>query len=277
MPQKTLQSTDKAPITQPIYIINLERSHERRVMMQERLDALGLHYEFIKAIDGNTLTPDEQSSYAAKRRRLFYGHDLTFGEIGCLLSHRKVYRHMIENNIDCAIVLEDDVFLDQDFPEVVRHLMALKQPWDMIRFLASPKTCRRSRKLFTISEARSLARPYGTPGGAYGYMLTLRAARRLNAKMQKNYIPVDTLHGQVWKTGLQIYNIVPSPVTYNDVIASTIGEERYNKRGSLNLKEKVIFPITRGLLKISDLICKRLFQAVSWPSDSLARHFSQKN
>ena len=48
---------------------------------------------------------------------------LTLGEIGCAISHIKVYEHMVENNIKSAIILEDDAIVSQHFKEIVEDTL----------------------------------------------------------------------------------------------------------------------------------------------------------
>ena len=48
---------------------------------------------------------------------------LTLGEIGCAISHIKVYEHMVENNIESAIILEDDAIVSQHFKEIVEDTL----------------------------------------------------------------------------------------------------------------------------------------------------------
>src|SRR3984957_7733491 len=107
----------------PVFVINLEKSADRRADMYARLEPLHIDYSFFKAVNGHALDIDTLPAYDKTRRRLFFGRDLTKGEIGCLLSHKAVYQHMVDNNINRAIVLEDDVSIEPDFPQVIREIM----------------------------------------------------------------------------------------------------------------------------------------------------------
>ena len=44
-----------------------------------------------------------------------YPFALRPGEVGCFLSHRAVWAALLESNADAALVLEDDVELDEGF------------------------------------------------------------------------------------------------------------------------------------------------------------------
>lgn len=253
----------------PIFVINLKRSVERRRIIAARLIDLNLPHSFFEAVDGTSLSVEDKASYAGTRRRLFFGHDLTPGEIGCLLSHRGIYRHMIANSIQAALVLEDDAILADDLPDVLRALMRCPIEWDLIRFLARDKVYKQSRCLGFLSEKHRLCRPLGTPGGAYGYILTLQAAHALNNCMHKNWTPVDTLHGQTWRTFVNAFNVQPSPVHFDDVIESTIGAARFDKKQKLSFWESSLFPLSRFSMKLYEILFKSLTRILTWPGDRL--------
>lgn len=89
-----------------IFIINLKRSIERRIIIEKQCNKFGLNYEFIDAVDGFSLSPSEIKTHT---------RDVNFasrpGEIGCALSHINTYRRIVELNIDKALILEDDAQL----------------------------------------------------------------------------------------------------------------------------------------------------------------------
>lgn len=256
----------------PVFVINLKRSEGRRKDMSERLGKLGVPFSFFEAVDGHALDIDNLPAYDGLKRRLFFGRDLRKGEIGCLLSHRAVYQHMVDNNISAAVVLEDDVFLKDDFPEVVRALMNQPAAWDMVRFLDSEKVYQKSRFIRLLGVGSySLKRVLIASGGAYGYVLTLKAARALLRHMQKNYLPVDALHGYVWRTGLEVLSVVPSPVSPDNEIGSTIGEARFDKTLHVKGWQKAVYPLTRSWLKFSELVGKRRAYWLSLPRDIFSR------
>ncbi|MBI3441226.1 MAG: glycosyltransferase family 25 protein [Proteobacteria bacterium] len=261
--------TDALP---PIFVINLKRSADRRKDMSGRLDPLKMHYSFFEAVDGQALDLKTLPSYAGLRRRLFFGRDLSPGEMGCLLSHRAIYQHMVDNNLDKAIVLEDDVFLSPDFPEVVGELLNLPLQWDMIRFLDREKVYRYSRPIRVLArKPYVLNRVLLTAGGAYGYMLTQKAARTFLQHMYKNVLPVDILHGYVWRTGLEVFAVGPSPVAPDNIIGSTIGDGRFEKTLHIAGWEKMVYPLTRSWHKFSELVGKRRAYWLSWPRDILLK------
>ena len=78
-----------------VFLINLERRPDRRVKMEECFRELGVEYERVEAVDGRGMT---EESVSREGLRVLPGYvepyskreALTFGEIGCFLSHYKV-------------------------------------------------------------------------------------------------------------------------------------------------------------------------------------------
>ncbi len=239
--------------------------------MARQLDAMHLDYTFYDAVNGSELNPATLPSYSQLRRRLCFGRDLTKGELGCLLSHRAIYQHMVDAHLEHAIVLEDDAILENDFPDVIDALMAVPIKWDLIRFLASPKAYRQGRGIGALRGPYSLTRLTKAYGGAYAYLLTRHAARTLLRHMQSNWLPVDILHGHVWETGLETFAVRPSPVSPDNVIESTIGAVRFDKTLQLTGWQRTLYPLTRAAFKIYEHIGKHTASWRAWPRDMRLR------
>lgn len=263
----------------PIYIISLSSSQERRKAIEEQLTALGLQYAFFDAIDGNQLTVKDDRIYAAIRRRLFFGKDLTPGEIGCLLSHRELYQKMINEKIPVALILEDDAIISDHLQAVLHSLINLNISWDMIRFISSKKIYGKMRRIETLPSQDNyiLGRPLGIPGGSYGYLLTLQGAQALNKNLRKTYLTIDALHGEVWRTGLSVFNVIPSPVMHPEFGDSIIGGARFRKSRPTIFWERMLFPITRFSRKIHEFIGKQYLRSTTYALDKIyARRLANK-
>lgn len=217
-----------------IFVISLKDSSARRAAISGALAGLGLDFEFFDAVDGRGFDLSALPEYDGFRRRLFFGRDLTPAEMGCTLSHRAVMRKMVDEDIPRALILEDDALLSPDLPEVLKAIEALGGGWDMVRFLGRPKTLKASRRVRHLTGRYELTRAFGTPGGAYGYVLTKNAAARMLPFLEKNWQPSDVLLGQTWRTGLNVYAVRPSPVIADDDVPSTIGDERFRKTKNRN-------------------------------------------
>ncbi len=236
------------------FVITLEHAEARRKIIASRLDELEIPFEFHPGVDGRKIDLVSHPGYSKWKRRMFFGRDLSNGEFGCVLAHKSIYERIVAENIDVALILEDDAILCDELPSVVNALVQHQKNWDIVRFLGRPKNYRASRTIAELPGTQSqLARPHGMPGGAYGYVINNRAARRLLSMMEKNWLPIDTLHGVSWLTKLNTVSVIPSPVLPNDDVPSCIDEQdsnlRWNKSVSLSGWRKLIYPLTRGAWK----------------------------
>ena len=96
----------------PIFVISLKDATERRENITKQLNDCNLPFSIMDAIDGRKGLPapfEPMVDRDPSRSRISRG--LTDGEFACALSHMAVYRHVVENNLPGAIVLEDDAIL----------------------------------------------------------------------------------------------------------------------------------------------------------------------
>lgn len=99
----------------PIFIVNLERRTDRKRLIESRLANLGIkNYEIIKAVDGKEL-PEDISDFYNKQASIKLHRQLTLTEIACALSHIQIAKKIIEQELEYAIILEDDAELTLDF------------------------------------------------------------------------------------------------------------------------------------------------------------------
>lgn len=116
-----------------IYIINLKRRPDRKKIMIDKLEKIGLrNYEFINAVDG--LKPKiskvfDELKAKNKTRILNYGH------FGCILSHIKVIKKAIANNYNRVMILEDDIEFPDDF---IDRIFNIDVPEFDILYLGGP-------------------------------------------------------------------------------------------------------------------------------------------
>lgn len=125
------------------YVINLKNETERRKLMEQCLDAQGVDYEFFEAINGRELTEEQKALFAdvdenilemAGGRKLLVEDKLSPAEKGCALSHLKLYQKILDERVQCAVILEDDIAIGQDVFEALDNIDCIKEPWDIINF-----------------------------------------------------------------------------------------------------------------------------------------------
>ena len=116
------------------YIINLKSSVQRKKYMQDLLSLFSfINIQFIEGVNGRLLTDDQKNKmFNIKESTSRYGRIVNAGEIGCILSHRKCYKQLLDSNNDFALILEDDITLIRDFnivdSKIVSELMSDRKP-----------------------------------------------------------------------------------------------------------------------------------------------------
>ena len=111
------------------FVINLPRDVKRRLAIEEQLNRLALSFEVVAAVDGRTLSPEKLArNYDDKKFARSQGRAAKLGEIGCALSHIKIYKRMVAESIPYALVLEDDAWLNPNLPEI---LVAIEEKYPL--------------------------------------------------------------------------------------------------------------------------------------------------
>jgi glycosyl transferase, family 25 len=176
-----------------IYAISIR--NERYQALQQRLENWSQYLKLWPGTDGKTLPPQPKLPPALSNVTL-----LTRGQIGCFDSHFRLWKHMIENNIDRLLILEDDANLRMSstvlnqIMTTLRELNELQTPWD-ICFLGH-KTERRT----PFEGGSHLFRPTDFCG-LFTYLLTLEGAKKLVQNARPFRHPCDIYVMHQWKQG----------------------------------------------------------------------------
>lgn len=98
------------------YVINLARSPERRETIIANLEKCRVDYEIVTAIDKLDF-PQADPCAAGKVVPSFWDRAQP-GEVACTMSHMIIYRKIIDDGLEQALVLEDDVILPEDLSAI---------------------------------------------------------------------------------------------------------------------------------------------------------------
>lgn len=98
MPEKEKLGFDQ------IYLISLARRQERRERMEHCFDELGLDVKTFDAVDGQLLNDSYLKQLGVKQltgyKDPWAQRDMTFGEIGCFLSHYFIWEDIVNNGYE---------------------------------------------------------------------------------------------------------------------------------------------------------------------------------
>lgn len=103
-----------------IYVLSLASDTERRARLVAQLRALGLDFEIFNAVDGRNGLPEEyyrRVDFVKAAARL--GRRLGNGEAACAISHALIYERILSEGHPYALILEDDVQVDQNLLRLI--------------------------------------------------------------------------------------------------------------------------------------------------------------
>jgi glycosyl transferase, family 25 len=246
------------------YVINLARSLDRRAHITAELKKTGLDYEIITAVDGRELdlhdtTIVDPSLPFIDPSEPSRSLGLAAGTVGCVLSHLSVYKRIIADGLDEALVLEDDVILPADLASVA-DAVAGQLVGAEVALLScdSPDPCKVSIEgSIHLPSSRVLALPIDIhqPRGAGAYIVTREACER----MVKCLMPVRIQADSWWLfygEGLldRVRCVVPQPVLKSHKFISTIGS--YSLGSSV--RGRLVGPLMRHKIPlVYQVLCYR--------------------
>lgn len=102
-----------------IYVINLASAAKRYERIDRQLRGLGLAYELFEAVNGSALSEQTMAELCSMDAVKSNPTWLTKGAIGCALSHWGACKKTVANEDEVALILEDDMILPPNFPEIL--------------------------------------------------------------------------------------------------------------------------------------------------------------
>lgn len=237
------------------FIINLKRSVDRRTHMEQVMSSLPLEYEFVEAVDGRALTDEYlKEIYDEKACMRAINRPLSKNEVACALSHIKAWNMIKDNNLKMALIFEDDAFIKdkEAFLKVLDQYALYPENWELILFGRGmlPYAYPSYPSLFhtkRIYKNYNIVRFIGFACGAYGYLLTSLAVKKLLEVNQYVSVPIDLFTGL--NRTVDTYAIHPVLVDVsNRGKMSLLDEDRYDVTGYISRKKQILKSL--GLLNI---------------------------
>lgn len=232
------------------YVINLKSQTERRERMAKLLEAQGVDYEFFEGVNGRALTDEQKALFADEDknvlemtggRKLIVEDKLSPSEKGCALSHLKLYQKILDDGVQRAVILEDDLILNQDVYEALDNIDCIKEPWDIINFSShiGIKSLPGAKKYYANKEKGFYFQRLGMRNNTLDaifnrrrvlvcaalYVVTPVACKRLIELGYPVRIVADYLTGLVGYHNLRLFRAYPLNhfINFHEV-ASTIGD-----------------------------------------------------
>jgi glycosyl transferase, family 25 len=207
------------------YVINLARSVDRRMHITTELRKTDLDYEIMTAVDGRDLDLHDSAVIDSS---MINRNALPAGTAGCALSHLRAYQKIVEDGLNEALILEDDVRLPVDLASLA-DAVADQLTGAEVALLSyeSRDTCKISSVgSVDLPSARMLAFPIDISQliGAAAYVITREACKRMSESMPPVRANADDWRF-FYKEGTldRVRCVLPLPVVKNPKLESTIG------------------------------------------------------
>ena len=211
----------------PIVFINLDRDAKRRLRLVTALQQTPLKSQRFSAVWWADLSAEEmQRLYSDAVNERQYYKPLRNGEKGCYASHIGAWQQLLASDAPALVVLEDDVRLKPQFTEVIHAIVALQEPWDMVKLLGREHEKVRSAR--TLVVGTSLVDYSRVPSMTAGYVISRAGATKLLTNRQPFGRPIDVDLRFWWECdALRILGVSPSAIALDDTSeTSTIWQER---------------------------------------------------
>jgi GR25 family glycosyltransferase involved in LPS biosynthesis len=213
------------PLPSKAFILHLARATARDATVAMLRRHLSIESEIVDAVDGQRLSPDAvRGAYQRQRFRPRYPFALWPAEIGCFLTHRAAWRRIVEQDLDFAVIFEDDVRIDPaNFDRLLAFATRERDRWD---YVLLPIHDARTPGTIVAREADlTLTRPHAPPLGAVAQIVTRTAAERLLACSEPFDRPVDTLRQMSWITRQPVLVLSPAGIHHasEEIGGTTVG------------------------------------------------------
>ncbi len=119
-----------------IFVITLRRSHDRQQKINRQL--ADIDFEYFYGVDKLNLTMEgvvKDKVYDPVRAKKMHRNSKTMnlGQVGCALSHRTLYQHILEKGYNRVLIMEDDLVPAVKDDETLRSIInESPDDWELI-------------------------------------------------------------------------------------------------------------------------------------------------
>lgn len=174
-----------------------------------------------------------------------FGKRLTRGEVGCYISHRRLWKALLQSDFDAFVIMEDDMRLLPGFRETVESVMRLGGSVDLVR-LGPLRPHERSYSYRALCGGRSVYWTKRTALGMGCYSITREAAIAFLEATKTFKGPIDYDVDRCWSHGKKVQMVYPVVAEIMDLQSTIDGRvddrdrhigfrERWDRRLSKHL------------------------------------------
>ncbi len=179
--------------------------------MEDAEERLGVKFTFMPAVDGRD--PDAKVDLGTPKGTLS-GRPRSRIDYACVSSHRLVWKHIVDEGIEQAIILEDDVVVADDF-RLFTQSGWVPDDVDIVKLETILRYVEVHGRDWNDKVQRSMGRLESLHLGAAGYLIKNAAATRLWKATKVPFDQIDHIlfTKSVWKDiKLTVAQVDPAPV-----------------------------------------------------------------
>ena len=229
-------------IIKNVLVINLDKDKKRydKIIKDLRKYNLDTLVTRINGVYGKEISEEVLQNYGV------YNLRKNKSEAGCALSHHKAWKHILDNNLEYSLILEDDATLN----DLINNLDKIEIPFDVellylgyhFRIYNTQKNlCSRilNEDINELNHIKINEHIYKVSNvdikivGCYGYLLSNKGAKKLYNNYKLDNV-VDEFVPSFGSSHLNTYIINPKPITHCYEFGSNI-EPQYFENSSMNI------------------------------------------
>lgn len=219
------------------YVVNMLKDTVKCAQIEAQLAKHPeLDYQIWEAVEGRKLSEQEQARLILPEFKKRYGNGASLPAAGCSLSHASIYKDMMDKNIQCALILEDDARLAPDL-KISECLKIINSDKPSAILLTSDFWYMKDALVKKIDDKYSIFKLYN----AYmtsGYIINEAGAEllyKINTPVQYTADAWQIFIGK----GLNLYGITPHVVSFPDGCGE-IGMSSVPTKGWRKYRSKMI-------------------------------------
>lgn len=206
------------------YVVNMLKDESKRTNMIEQLESYPeLDYEIFAAIEGRKLSSIQRAECISPKFKERYGKIATLPAAGCSLSHYEIYKSIVEQGINYALILEDDAILSPGIYSINKISRVLENDMPIAILLTPDFWYTTNSKRDQIDNNHILVELTD------GYMTSGYLINQAGAKLLLDRLYPIQYTADAWSIfmsfGLKLYGIVPHIVSFPDGIGE-IGQSQ---------------------------------------------------
>ena len=197
------------------FIIHLDTAHSRRDNVKQLISKCPVSARIHPAVDGSFITEHEiDQVYRPNLLEPTYPFTLNAGEIGCFLSYRSVWKRMLNEKLDAALIIEDDIQINTD---IFNSAFTLGNNYIVelgyIKFPIKFRKC--IQRNIEYNNNLILCEQEVIPLGTHCQIVSSKAANIMLEITKYFDRPVDTFQQLRHITNQRIYTVFPNGVADN--------------------------------------------------------------